>query len=302
MGSPTFATPSLKALLERHEICAVITQPDRPAGRGRSLRESAVKKLAASHLLPILQPESLRDEGIYHDLGVLKADLIIVAAYGQILPERILYLPRFGSLNVHASLLPRWRGASPIQTSIVEGDEQTGVTIMKMDAGLDTGPLLDQRSTPIGGQETGGELESRLAVIGSQLVTDTLPGYISGDIVPLPQDDTLATYAPMLRKKDGQIDSGFDAARLARQVRAYEPWPTSFFFWNDLRIVVRSARSVDKDLAEPGEVFNLEGAPAIATVSGSLVLEQIQPAGKRVMNAVDFLNGSPDFVGSSINT
>jgi methionyl-tRNA formyltransferase len=301
MGSPTFATPSLKALHERYEICAVITQPDRPAGRGRSLRESAVKKLAASHSLPILQPENLKDNGIYRDLSDFKADLIVVASFGQILPERILNLPKYGSINVHASLLPRWRGAAPIQASIVEGDERTGVTIMKMDAGLDTGPIIDQRSTPISEDETGGELESRLAVLGSQLIRDTIPGYISGEIVPSPQDDSLATYAPMLKKKDGQIDPGFDAARLSRQVRAYEPWPTSFFFWNNLRIVVRSARSMNQNIANPGEVFIFEGAPAIATIDGSLVLETIQPAGKREMKAADFLNGSPDFIGSIIN-
>lgn len=301
MGSPTFATPSLKALHERYEICAVITQPDRPAGRGRSLRESAVKKLAASHSLPILQPENLKDDGIYRDLSGFKADLIVVAAFGQILPERILNLPKYGSLNVHASLLPRWRGASPIQASIVGGDERTGVTIIKMDAGLDTGPIIDQRSTPIGEDETGGELESRLAVLGSQLIRDTIPGYISGNIVPPPQDDSLATYAPMLRKKDGQIDPGFDAARLSRQVRAYEPWPTSFFFWDNLRIVVRSAHLIKQNIAKPGEVFIFEGTPAIATIDGSLVLEKIQPAGKREMRAVDFLNGSPDIVGSIIN-
>jgi methionyl-tRNA formyltransferase len=300
MGSPEFATPSLKALRSEHEVCVVVTQPDRPAGRGRRLQESAVKKLAQSYHLPIIQPEKINDESFIDELDALGADLAVIAAYGQILPARILGLPRYGCLNVHASLLPRWRGAAPVQAAILEGDAKTGVTIMKMDAGLDTGPIIQQRSIAIRDAETGGELEKRLAVLGSQLLIETLPAYVSSELRPSPQDDALATYAPMLKKKDGRMDFHQEADRLARQVRAFEPWPTSFFFWEELRIVVRAAHAHPHASGEVGEVQRIEGLPAISTASGSLVLERIQPAGKRDMDASDFLNGSPDFIGSQL--
>lgn len=300
MGSPEFATPSLEALRSEHEVCVVVTQPDRPAGRGRRLHESAVKKLAQSYHLLIIQPERIRDESFIGELDALDAELAVIAAYGQILPAKILELPRYGCLNVHASLLPRWRGAAPVQAAILEGDPKTGVTIMKMDAGLDTGPILQQRTIAIREAETGGELEQRLAVQGSQLLIETLPVYVSGELKPYPQDDALATYAPMLKKKNGRMDFRQDADRLARQVRAFEPWPTSFFFWEDLRIVVRAAHTHPLALDAIGEVRRIEGLPAISTASGSLMLERIQPAGKREMDASDFLNGSPDFIGSQL--
>ncbi len=300
MGSPEFATPSLDALRRQYEICAVVTQPDRPAGRGQSMRESAVKELALAHYLPIIQPHSLRDEAAFEELVRLNAGLIVVAAYGKILPPNILELPEHGSVNVHASLLPRWRGAAPIQAAILEGDKQTGVTIMKMDAGLDTGPIISQKSIPIHKSDTGGNLEHKLSQLGAELLIETLPGYLSGEITPAPQDDSSATYAPMLRKKDGQLDPAQDADRLARQVSAFEPWPTSFFFWEDLRIVVRSARPHPSEIGTVGDVVEIEALPAITTAFGSLVLERIQPAGKREMSAADFLNGSPHFVGANI--
>jgi methionyl-tRNA formyltransferase len=300
MGSPAFAIPSLDFLRKQYEICSVITQPDRPAGRGRSIRESAVKKLALSHNLPIAQPSSLRDEKILEQLSILESDLIVVAAFGQILPASILDLPKYGAINVHASLLPRWRGAAPIQAAILEGDERTGVTIMKMDPGLDTGPILSQNSVPIHRSETGGNLEERLAELGAKLLVETIPDYVIGEIVPSPQDDSAATYAPMLSKKDGQLDPAQTADRLARQVRAFEPWPTSFFFWQDLRIVVRSALPHPLESGTIGDVLEIEGLPAITTSTGSLVLKRIQPAGKRVMGAADFLNGSPEFIGANI--
>lgn len=300
MGSPDFATPSLDVLRETYEICVVVTQPDRPAGRGQSMHESAVKKLALAHHLHIIQPDSLRSSETIEKLGSLQADLIVVAAYGQILPARLLELPTHGSINVHASLLPRWRGAAPIQAAILAGDEETGVTIMKMDAGLDTGPILKQTSIPITKATTGGALTARLADLGAKLLFETIPDYVSGVITPKPQQDSSATYAPMLKKKDGQLDPAQNADQLARQVRAFEPWPTSYFFWGELRIVVRSARPHPSQVGSTGEVVELEGLPAITTASGSLVLERIQPAGKREMNAADFLNGSPDFIGATI--
>ena len=302
MGSPGFATPSLSALVEEHEISAVVTQPDRPAGRGQSLRESAVKKLASTLYLPTLQPRNLREPDLLSELKNLEPELVVVAAYGRILPEPILALPKYGCINVHASLLPRWRGAAPVQAAILEGDEATGVTIMKMDPGLDTGPLLRQATVAIENDDTGGTLEKKLAEFGARLLVETIPGYISGDIQPAPQDDALATYAPMLRKKDGQIDTSLSAERLARQVRAFEPWPTSYFFWNGLRIVIRSAGAHPHSFGQPGDVSMLDSRPAIATSEGALALTRIQPAGKRTMDASDFINGAPDFIGTHIDS
>ena len=302
MGSPDFATPSLSALVEEYEISAVVTQPDRPAGRGQSLRESAVKKLASSLYLPTLQPRNLREPDLLSELQKLKPGLVVVAAYGRILPEPILALPKYGCINVHASLLPRWRGAAPVQAAILEGDETTGVTIMKMDAGLDTGPLLRQATVTIENDDTGGTLEKKLAELGARLLVETVPSFISGEIQPAPQDDALATYAPMLKKKDGQIDTALSAQRLARQVRAFEPWPTSYFFWNGLRIVIRSAGPHPQSGGQPGDVFMLDSRPAIATGEGALVLTRIQPAGKRAMDASDFINGAPDFIGTHIDS
>ncbi|MDF1498960.1 MAG: methionyl-tRNA formyltransferase [Anaerolineales bacterium] len=300
MGSPEFALPSLNALRREYDLCAVVTQPDRPSGRGRALQESAVKREASAYKIPVIQPENLRETKVYSHLASLRPGLIVVAAYGQILPRKILELPVHGSINVHASLLPRWRGAAPVQAAILAGDAQTGVTIMKMDAGLDTGPILKQTATPIRPDETGGELESRLARMGGELLVESIPGYLSGDITPTPQEDAQSTYAPMLKKRDGEIDPELDAERLARQVRAFEPWPSSFFYWSDLRIVVRAARATLIQGTKIGEIILVEGLPAISTASGALVLERVQPAGKREMNAGDFLNGAPDLIGAQL--
>jgi methionyl-tRNA formyltransferase len=230
----------------------------------------------------------------------LHPDLIVVAAYGEILPTQILELPTYGSLNVHASLLPRWRGAAPVQAAILAGDELSGVTIMKMDAGMDTGPILSQQSTMIGDDETGGELQSRLADLGAELLIDTIPDYISGRLEPVPQDDDLATYAPMLKKQNGRIDLSFSAEKLSRQVLAFEPWPKSFFFWGDLRIVIKAAHPQTTSSGTIGDIVKLNSSPAIITTTGALVLDRIQPAGKREMPGRDFLNGHPDFIGSNL--
>ncbi|MGD8823105.1 MAG: methionyl-tRNA formyltransferase, partial [Anaerolineales bacterium] len=200
MGSPDFALPSLQECIQQYDVRAVVTQPDRRAGRGRKLTPPAVKALALEHGLPVIQPRSLKDDEIFAQLEEMAADVIVVAAYGQILPPRVLDLPRHGCINVHASLLPRWRGAAPIQASILDGDRETGITIMKMDPGLDTGPILAQESVPITSETTAGSLSETLSVLGGTLLIRTLKEYIKGAIQPRPQDDELATYAPMLRK------------------------------------------------------------------------------------------------------
>lgn len=301
MGSPSFAVPSLNALQEEFKISAVVTQPDRPAGRGRKLRFSPVKESALELRLPILQPPSLKKRAAVEALRDFSPDVIVVAAFGQILPQNVLDLPVHGCLNVHASLLPRWRGAAPVQAAILHGDRETGVTIMKMEAGLDTGPILIQRSTSIEPHETGGELSERLSALGAQLLVESLPAYLDEELIPQPQDDSLATYAPMLAKSDGELTFDREALVLERQVRAYEPWPSSFFHWEKLRIVVRSAHAVEDGEDAPGTAVEYDGKPAISTRSGLLVLDEVQPAGKKRMSGKAFLNGAQHFIQSFLS-
>lgn len=301
MGSPAFAIPSLNAIAEEYDLVAAVTQPDRPAGRGRRPRASAVKERCQTLGIPVLQPPRLRDPEAIQSIHEFSPDLIVVAAYGQILPEAILSLPPHGCINVHASLLPRWRGASPIQAAILAGDAQTGVTIMLMDPGMDTGPILAQASMAIGPAETGGELEGRLAHLGAKLLLEVLPEYLEGRCRPIPQDDTKATYAPVLHKSDGALDFNKPADQLARQVRAFEPWPGSYLEWAGKRLIVRKARILAHSSAAPGEVFLEQGRPVIGANPGGLQIEIVQPAGKRPMPAEDFVRGAKGFVGSRID-
>lgn len=301
MGSPEFALPTLSALIEHHNVVGVCTQPDRPAGRGRRPTPPPVKQLAVEHDLPLAQPESLKSDSALTTLRDWKSDVIVVAAYGQILPPSVLDLPPLGCINVHASLLPRWRGAAPVQAAILSGDEATGVTIMKMDPGLDTGPILAQESTPIQSDDTGGELAQRLAQLGADLLIRTLPQYAAGEIEPQPQDDSLATKAPLLRKRDGLLDFQEPAPKLERKIRAYHPWPGTHFYWQDQRIAVHQASVHEhQDHLPAGTAFEIGGTPAVETGSDALILEQIQPAGKRSMSGRSFLNGAQDFPGSRL--
>jgi methionyl-tRNA formyltransferase len=302
MGSPGFAVPSLDAVLREHQIVSVVTQPDRPAGRGRTPTPSAVKKRSLALGVEVLQPTSLKDQKVQAQLARLDPDLIIVAAFGQILPQVVLDTPRLGSINVHASLLPRWRGAAPIQAAILAGDRETGVTIMQMEAGLDTGPILAKEAVTIRSTETGGELSDRLAELGAELLKTTLTSFLRDEIKPVAQDERGATYAPMIKKADGLLDFSQPAAYLSRQVRAFEPWPSSFFFWNDTRIVVRSAYTVEPTKLNPGRAGVVDGLPAIGCSVGALVLDVLQPAGKRAMQGDEFLRGAKGFVGGKFIT
>ena len=302
MGSPEFARTILKALLDHYEVVGVVTQPDRPAGRGRRLQPPAVKELALETGVPFIQPARLRDPEAMDQLRAWAPDLIVVAAYGQILRPEVLNLPRHGCLNVHASLLPRWRGASPIQYAILHGDEVTGVTIMLMDEGLDTGPILSQHETAIGPEETAGELTARLAKLGADLLIETIPRYISGDLKPRPQDDNQATLAPRLTKDQGRLDWEKPADALARQVRAFEPWPGSYFDLNGKRVLVRRAHAHHQEGAlPPGTVVEVDGQPAVATSDGLLVLDVVQPAGKRAMPGEAFLRGARHLIGQTLS-
>lgn len=292
MGSPEFALPTLRALAAHYPVVGVVTQPDRPAGRGKRLTPPPVKVLAQELGLPLMQPRRLRDPEAMARLREWAPDLIVVTAYGQILRPEVLQLPRYGCLNVHASLLPRWRGASPIQHAILAGDAETGVTIMLMDEGLDTGPILRQRATPVGPEETAGQLSARLAEMGADLLIETLPDYLAGALQPQPQDDSRATYAPLLKKEDGRLDFTRPAAYLARQVRAFDPWPGTFTNWEGQILKVKRAYAVAAPSPGPGVRLVHEGLPAVGTGEGVLVLVEVQPAGKRAMSGADFLRGA----------
>jgi len=292
MGSPEFALPSLQGLAEHYRIVGVVTQPDRPAGRGRVMTPPPIKTLAEELGIATIQPEKLREPAAFELLRAWQPDLIVVTAFGQILRQNVLDLPRFGCINVHASLLPRWRGAAPIQAAILHGDERTGVTIMKMDAGMDTGPILVQQAEDILPDDTAGSLAERLAVRGADLLVKTLPGYLRGEILPKPQQDNLATRAPLIHKEDGLLDFKQPAVVLARQVRAFQPWPGSFFPWMDGMLKVQQAHPGGDLGKEPGQKLVVGGFPAVACASGSLVLDVVQPPGKKPMPGDIFLRGA----------
>jgi methionyl-tRNA formyltransferase len=295
MGSPEFALPALQALADNFRVVGAVTKPDRPAGRGQELTPPPVKILAQDLGLEVIQPATLREPTAVEQLQVWQPDVIVVAAFGQILRPNVLDLPPYGCINVHASLLPRWRGAAPIQAAILHGDEQTGVTIMKMDPGLDTGPILTKRSISVHPDETAGALSPKLAELGADLLVETLPPYLRGEIKPRPQDEAKATYAPLLKKSDGELDFSRPAETLARQVRAYNPWPGTFFFWQGQRIKVHHAHAIGRSKSEPGVNLIYGDAPAVGTGDGLLVLDEIQPAGKRSMSGATFLRGANDW-------
>jgi len=297
MGSPEFSLVTLKALVEGFLVVGVVTQPDRQAGRGRSLKPPPVKTLAQELDLPIIQPQKLRDPEAVKQLRDWNPDLIVVAAYGQILKPKVLDLPPYGCVNVHASLLPRWRGAAPIQAAILHGDQETGVTIMNMDIGMDTGPIISQRIIPIQPDDNGGTLSGRLSILGAELLLGTLAPYLEGKITPIPQDNALATYAPMLKKKDGQLDFTHPAEYLARQVRAFCPWPGSFTYWHEQVLKIHLAHVPPSDeildyVIAPGARTIYQSLPAFGTGEGLLVLDQVQPAGKKTMSGKAFLQGA----------
>jgi methionyl-tRNA formyltransferase len=293
MGSPEFALPVLEALSHEYKVSGVVTQPDRPAGRGKTLTPPPVKELAVSLGLPVIQPNRLREPAATEQLRSWRPDLIVVAAFGQILRQEVLDLPPYGCINVHASLLPRWRGAAPIQAAILHGDVQTGVTIMRMDAGVDTGPTLAQKAIPIQSGDTAASLGARLAELGAKLLLETLPAYLAGELKPQPQDNSAATYASMLKKEDGLLDFNNPAQGLERKVRAFYPWPGAFFFWKEQMIKVLHAHTVyEPQSFRAGERTIYAGLPAVTTTAGILVMDEVQPAGKKPMPGIVFLNGA----------
>jgi methionyl-tRNA formyltransferase len=295
MGSPEFALPTLRALAQHYEVIGVITQPDRGSGRGREQKAPPVKTLALELNIPVLQPEKLRDPNAMAQLHEWNPELIVVAAFGQILKKDVLELPQYGCINVHASLLPRWRGAAPINAAILAGDEEIGVTIMKMDVGLDTGPMLSKRSIRHTPDLTTGSAIRALSELGADLLIDTLPDYLSGKTIPQPQPEEGSTYAPMLKKEDGLLDFAHPAVELERRVRAMNPWPGAWFEWNGSVLKVGRAFVSEAKGLGVGSRFVVEGRPAVMTANGALVLDEVQPAGKKMMPGKSFLAGAKNW-------
>jgi len=292
-GTPEFALPCLDALARsQHHLTAVLTQPDRPAGRGRKLRPSPVKQRAAELDLPLQQPASLQDDDAFHALAALQPDVIVVVAYGLLLPRRVLDLPRHGCINIHPSLLPRWRGAAPIQRALLAGDARTGVSIMQVDEGLDSGPVYATRELPIDEQATAGDLHDRLADMGAQAVLEVLAGLPQG-LRAVPQDEAAATYAERLSKQEACIDWRRSAAEIARAVRGYAPWPVAFTLLDEEPVRIWRAQALaGKADVPPGTVVaaTAEGID-VATGAGCLRIRELQQSGKKRMTAASAVNG-----------
>ncbi|MDK2597840.1 methionyl-tRNA formyltransferase [Pseudoalteromonas obscura] len=296
-GTPDFAARHLQALLDsHHEVVAVYSTPDKPAGRGKKLKASEVKTLALEHDLPVIQPASLKNEEAAAQLAALNADVMVVVAYGLLLPKNILETPKLGCLNVHGSILPRWRGAAPIQRAIWAGDKETGVTIMQMDAGLDTGDMLHIATCPIDVNETSASLYAKLAELGPSALVETLDNLAAGKVTPEVQDDALSNYAQKLSKQEADIDWDMDAIQIERNIRAFNPWPMCFTQMQSQTVKVWQANVVDMQ-GETGTVLRADKQGiVIACGTHALQITQLQPQGKKPMSAQDFLNGRADWV------
>jgi len=293
-GTPHFAASALAALIKEHQVVAVLTQPDRPAGRGMHLAASPVKQLALQHGLPVLQPSTLKSEETQHAIAALSADVMVVAAYGLILPKSVLQLPRYGCLNIHASLLPRWRGAAPIQRAILAGDSETGITIMQMDEGLDTGDMLLRNACPIEATDTGHTLHDKLAELGASSILEALRHLRERRLVPVRQDDGAASYAFKLVKSEAKIDWRQDARQIERAVRAYNPFPVCHASIDGVMIKIWQAGLCAEKKGEPGNVLAVDKRGiTVACGKDALRLEMLQRPGGKAQSAAQFLQAMP---------
>jgi len=294
MGTPDFAVGSLENLINAgHDIACVVTQPDKPKGRGKELAMSPVKEFALKKGLKVISPTKVRTKEFIEEIRSYNADAIVVVAYGRILVPEIIEMPRFGCINVHASLLPKYRGAAPIQWAIFNGDEKSGVTTMHMDNGLDTGDMLLTKEVEISKDETGGSLFDKLSVVGADLIVETLEKLEKGEIVPIPQDETKATSVSMIKKEDGLLNFSKSAKELECQVRAFTPWPSSYTFVNGKNLKVWKAWVIDKDYdVNPGTIIGVDDGIMVACKKGTLCIKELQIEGKKRMNYDDFLRGT----------
>jgi methionyl-tRNA formyltransferase len=306
MGTPQFAVPILESLIQSsYDVVAVYTQPDKPAGRGKLLASPPTKELAMKHKIPVIQPNTLKSAGAVQELAGFHPELIVVAAFGCILPREVLSLPEFGCLNVHPSLLPKHRGPSPVADTLLCGDVFAGVTIMLMDEALDSGPILAQRKEAVSALDTTGSLTHKLASAGAELLMETLPEWLEGRLKPQAQDEGGATYSKLIANRDGELDWRLTAVELWRRVRAFNPWPGCYTWWKGKRLKIHSATPLgDKAKGEIGKVVALpKSAPVrvgVVAGEGILGLCQVQLEGKREMSADEFTRGQRDFVGSSL--
>jgi methionyl-tRNA formyltransferase len=322
MGTPAFAVPALEALIrgavpgevfaEGYKIVTVITRPDKPVGRNQEIAYSPIKQAALAQGLPVWQPGSFKKAENQAALANYQADLFIVAAFGQILPQAVLDLPRYGTLNIHASLLPKYRGSSPISEAILQGETESGITIMLLDAGIDTGPMLLQRAIALTEDETTSSLTQKLAQLGASALLEVVPRWVGGQTVVQPQDSELASYTHMLKKTEGRLDWSRPAEVLARAVRAYTPWPNAYTTWRGKLLKILSATSVPSTLPvadQPGQVALSVVAPSvgssqkvlsIATGNGDLLVDRVQLAGKKAMNAEEFIRGYAQILGERL--
>lgn len=306
MGTPEFAVPSLQTLIDNPSINieAVITQPDKPLGRKGAPQPSPIKQLAIKNNLTVITPEKIKHNvDFITQLKSINPDVVVVVAYGKILPQEILDIPKYGVVNVHASLLPQYRGASPIVASILNGDQHTGVTLMKMELAMDTGPVII-KSDPveIEATNTTASLTKKLMQVGADLLSQYLIKYLDGGIEPIPQDDANATYVKMIHKEDGKIDWNNSAEMIDRQIRAYNPWPSAYTFWNGQRLKILLGQTIPSTNQPVGVVWLTEDKfPAISTSQNSVKLLSIQLEGKKTTSGQDFLKGYPNFIGTTLN-
>lgn len=293
MGSPAFAVPSLSALIEAgYDIVTVMTQPDRPSGRGSKVQFGPVKARAVDANIPVFQPETLKNDAVVEHIAGLKADVFVVAAYGKIIPRSILSLPARGAVNVHASLLPKWRGASPIEAAILAGDAETGVTIMEVVAKMDAGAMVAMAATPILAIDTTATLEPRLAEIGAGLLVEALPGWYDRQLEPRPQDESSATYCTLIRKDDGVIAASTTVARAERMVRAYNPWPGATVGYGEARMTIWSAHVATEEQAPDAGLLKVSGKQLLLGLAdGWLALDEVQRPGGNRMTGWAFVNG-----------